>query len=75
MGDITTGDLVDGKLVNVRVLKQAWIEKCPRFIFSPEHYKADGTCLCFDKEHQNKIKQERLERRAKTLAAIKRQGR
>lgn len=51
------------------------IKKCPICSFDPDHYKADGTCLCFDEGHQDKLKQERLERRAKTLAAIKRQGR
>jgi hypothetical protein len=72
---VTTGEWVDGKLINVRVLADDWIMHCPIMSFDPYHYKEDGTCLCFNKKHQDKIKQERLERRAKTLAAIKRQGR
>ena len=63
------------KGMKVFEMSSSMIKKCPLFIISPEHYKADGTCLCYDKSEQDKLKKERLERRAKTLAAIKRQGR
>jgi len=63
----------DGLIGNVRMIKQSDIMKCPLFIMVPEHYKADGTCLCFDKGEQDRIVKERLARRAKTLAAIARQ--
>ena len=59
----------DGKLTNVRYLSQGTIAKCPSFIFNPNHYKADGTCLCFDKEHQDKLRAERKARRERILAA------
>jgi hypothetical protein len=55
------------------LLSQDMIKRCPSFIMTPEHYKADGTCLCFDIDEQARIKQERLDRRAKTLANIARQ--
>ena len=74
MGDISFGTLnQDGTVTNVRVIKHSDITKCPRFILVPEHYKADGTCLCFDKLHQEKIRIERWHRREKTWAAIARQ--
>ena len=59
----------EGKVINVRTLSQETIKKCPRFLFDPDHYKADGTCLCFDKDVQAKKKAERLERRAQVLTA------
>jgi hypothetical protein len=73
MGGITFGTLGPEGLTNVRVISQEVIMKCPLCILAAEHYKADGTCLCFDKDTQDRIKRERLERRAKTMAAIKRQ--
>ena len=74
MGDVEFGTLNrDGTVTNVRIIKQSDIRKCPSFIMVPEHYKADGTCLCFDKGEQDRIVKERLARRAKTLAAIARQ--
>jgi len=74
MGDVEFGTLNrDGTVTNVRIIKQSDIMKCPLCIMVPEHYKADGTCLCFDKAEQSRIVKERLARRAKTLAAIERQ--
>lgn len=51
-------------------LDQAMISKCPSFIFDPAHYKQDGSCLCFDKDHQNLKKAERAIRREKLLARV-----
>jgi len=70
---VTFGTLGPEGLTNVRVISQEVIQKCPLCILVPEHYKADGTCLCFDSDEQAKILAERLARRAKTLAAIERQ--
>jgi hypothetical protein len=67
---IEFGDLTpDGKLTHVRYLSHETIAKCPLCIFDPDHYKADGTCLCFDKEHQDKLRADRKARREKILAA------
>jgi hypothetical protein len=73
MGGITFGNLGSEGLTNVRVISQEVIRKCPLCILVPEHYKADGTCLCFDVAAQEKIRTDRLMRREKTLAAIARQ--
>ena len=54
-------------LVNVRCLSMATVEKCPHFIMDPDHYKADGTCLCFDGAHQDKLRKERQARTDKLL--------
>lgn len=62
---VTTGDWVDGKLVNIRVLSDEMLKSCPLCSFDPDHYKNDGTCLCFDVAYQNEVKRKRLERRAK----------
>uniref|UniRef100_A0A6H1ZYB4 Uncharacterized protein n=1 Tax=viral metagenome TaxID=1070528 RepID=A0A6H1ZYB4_9ZZZZ len=58
----------DGKVV---IMKQAMIMKCPSFIMAPEHYKADGSCLCFDQAHQEKLRSARKTRTEKLLAAQK----
>ena len=74
MGNISFRTLdKDGTVTNVRLIKQSDIQKCPLFILVPEHYKADGSCKCFDKAEQARILAERLARRAKTVAAIARQ--
>jgi len=65
MGDVTH-IYEGGKVV---IMKQAMIMKCPSFIMAPEHYKADGTCLCFDQEHQARLKSARKARTEKLLAA------
>lgn len=70
---VTFGTLGPEGLTNVRVISQEVIQKCPLCILVPEHYKNDGTCLCFDKAEYYRIVKERLARRAKTLAAIARQ--
>ncbi len=41
----------DGNLVNVRLIKQSDIQRCPHYIMVPTHYRDDGTCRCNDKEH------------------------
>ena len=73
MRGITFGTLGPEGLMNVRVISQEVIQKCPLCILVPEHYKADGTCLCFDKSTQDKIIAERMRRRENTVAAIARQ--
>ncbi len=55
--------------ITVKTLSKAQIEKCPSLIFDPDHYKADGTCLCFDRGHQNKLRAERAARTEKLLKA------
>jgi hypothetical protein len=62
----------DGTLTNVRHLAQSTIQKCPHFIMDPDHYKADGTCLCFDGAYQDKLRKERQARTNKLLMAQKR---
>jgi hypothetical protein len=70
---ITFGTLGPEGVTNVRVISHEVIQKCPLCILVPEHYKADGTCLCFDKDEQERIKRERLERHGRIMAAILRQ--
>lgn len=45
--------LVDGKPVetDVREIKQSDMQKCPHFIMVAEHYNADGSCKCNEREH------------------------
>jgi len=40
----------------LKIITAENVRKCPHFIFDPDHYKQDGTCLCFDKDHQEKLK-------------------
>ncbi len=53
---ITFGKIEDGKLTNVRLIKQSDIGKCPFLIMVPEHYREDGTCKCNDPEHREMMK-------------------
>ena len=64
--------LVQGPIV-FRKLSTEQIRKCPLLIFDPDHYKADGSCLCTDKQHQQKLIRERVARRKKLMAAVARQ--
>lgn len=41
----------DGKLTDVRVIRQADIVACPHVIMVAEHYREDGTCRCDDPSH------------------------
>lgn len=43
----------DGKLTNVRMIKQSDIGRCPFFIMVASHYRGDGTCKCNDPEERN----------------------
>ncbi|MFH1628383.1 MAG: hypothetical protein ABIE47_06630 [Pseudomonadota bacterium] len=70
---VTFGTLGPEGLTKVRVISQEVIQKCPLCILVADHYLPDGSCKCFDKSEQERILRERLERRAKTLAAIERQ--
>jgi hypothetical protein len=75
MNGITFGTLNrDGKLTNVRVIKQSQVMNCPRFILVPEHYKKNGTCLCFDADEISRILAERQIRRVKYEYIIARQA-
>ena len=58
---------IEGDGFKVYTMARGMVGRCPSFILAPEHYKADGTCLCFDKGHQAKLAAERAERKAKTL--------
>lgn len=51
-------DAVDCDVV-VKMITAETIRKCPYLIFAPDHYKQDGSCLCFDKDHQEKLRKER----------------
>ena len=44
----------DGKLGEtvVREIPQSAMLACPHYIMVPEHYRADGSCRCDDKDHQ-----------------------
>ena len=64
----------DGLIGNVRMIKQSDIMKCPLFIMVPEHYKTDGTCMCFDVAAQEKILAERQSRRVKYMNVVARQA-
>jgi len=66
--------LVQGPIL-FRKLSVAQIRKCPLLIFDPDHYKPDGSCLCTDKQHQQKLIRERVARRKKLMAAVTRQKR
>jgi len=35
--------------MNIRIIKQSDMMKCPHFIMIPNHYRDDGTCKCNDK--------------------------
>jgi hypothetical protein len=75
MNGITFGTLTrDGTLTNTRVIKQSDIAKCPRFMLVPEHYKANGTCLCKDPDEIARILAERQIRRVKYENIIARQA-
>lgn len=39
------GGLVES---NARTLKLADIQRCPHYIIDPDHYRANGSCLCDD---------------------------
>lgn len=68
MEEITFGTLhPDGNVSNVVLLKQSDIQKCPHLIMAPDHYKADGSCLCFDKAEQARLLEERKARRETSL--------
>jgi hypothetical protein len=45
----------DGKLTNVRLIKQADMMKCPFAIMVPDHYRDDGSCKCDDPEERKKM--------------------
>jgi hypothetical protein len=34
--------------MNIRMMKQFDILKCPFYIMIPDHYREDGTCKCND---------------------------
>lgn len=75
MNGITFGTLTrDGTLTNIRVLKHLDITGCPRSIWTPEHYKANGTCLCKDPDEIARILAERQIRRVKYENIIAKQA-
>ena len=42
----------DGRLTNVRLIKQSDISRCPHLIMVPSHYRDDGSCKCDDPDEQ-----------------------
>ncbi len=42
----------DGKVTNVRMIKQADIGACPHVIFMATHYRPDGSCKCDDPDER-----------------------
>jgi len=42
----------DGKLTEIREIKQSDLRKCPHFILVASHYRGDGTCKCDDPEER-----------------------
>lgn len=36
------------RTAKVSVIKYADIQRCPHYIIDPDHYRADGSCLCND---------------------------
>lgn len=67
MNDVTFTTCHQDKPPTVFILPGAWLEKCPHCILLPEHYKPDGSCLCYDEDHQAMLAKERKERTAKLL--------
>jgi hypothetical protein len=56
---VTFGNLSpDGKLSNIRLIKQSTFGNCPFFIMIPDHYREDGSCKCNDPEHQKMMRKE-----------------
>lgn len=53
----------------VREISQETIAKCPMFSFDPDHYLPNGSCLCYDKEHQARLRKERKDRTQALLKA------
>lgn len=50
---VTFGTLSpDGKLTDVRLIRQSSMQKCPHFIAVPEHYNPDESCRCTDPDHK-----------------------
>lgn len=49
------GTLTPNGLVNVRMMKQSDILKCPFVIFDSSHYREDGSCLCSDANHRKNV--------------------
>ena len=41
----------DGTYTHIRTLNQSSISGCPHFILAPEHYRADGSCLCDERDN------------------------
>ena len=56
MHKIKFGDLIIengvAKETNIRMIKQSDVGKCPFFILVVDHYRADGSCKCSNKEHR-----------------------
>ena len=42
----------DGRLTNVKVVKQSDISACPHVIMVPTHYRPNGSCKCNDPQEQ-----------------------
>lgn len=50
---VTFGTLnPDGHLTDIREIKQSDIAACPHTIFSPAHYRPDGSCKCNDPDER-----------------------
>ena len=45
----------NGKLTDVRLIKQSDIRKCPFFILVADHYREDGTCKCNDPVYRKTV--------------------
>lgn len=41
--------------MNILIMRQSDIAKCPFYILVPEHYREDGTCKCNDAEERAKM--------------------
>lgn len=39
----------------ITIMERADILKCPFRIFTPEHYREDGTCRCDDETHDEML--------------------
>jgi hypothetical protein len=65
-------DAVDSGAM-IKIITAETIRKCPHFIWAPDHYKEDGSCLCFDLGHQEKLRKERAIRSSKYKQVAMRQ--
>jgi len=61
----------NGNVLKRSTLSSAMIKMCPIFSFDPDHYLPGGSCKCFDKKEQARLKADREKRRIKLAKSQK----